>query len=399
MSCVRDCLGNPSKLGMEVFKRVAKRETPRPGQEWPLSVDVAPTGMVVASVFKRDPGHLAVPDPAWRCGLVNSGEGFGGGEWALFLCRTFVAPECGVSVLRASVEFLQISSSCRPLRAFWATCTAPGPCLWDPWCLKQRPSLFLFFSFSFFFLSVSSLFPPFFLSFSSLFPLFVLSLFSLFPLSLFPLSLFPLPLSSLPLSSLLLSSLSLPLSSPSFLSLFPPSFFALCPLSLSSLSFLSLFLSFLSSSALFGSLWLSSTAPASVQSSCNSQRVGALSPQPRSVKDGARGTEERALMSSENKSAKDISKPMSISTRPSMQRCRRLPYAYTRIARNVRRWCPIPPASTGESKVAEDARAACAGDTKIAEKDWVVKSYSCECDPRFHETDIDGDQMRPRTGC
>ena len=41
-----DCSGNPSTLGMEVLKRMAKRETPRSGQEWPLSVDVAPpTGM------------------------------------------------------------------------------------------------------------------------------------------------------------------------------------------------------------------------------------------------------------------------------------------------------------------------------------------------------------------
>ena len=36
-------------------------------------------------------------------------------------------------------------------------------------------------------------------------------------------------------------------------------------------------------------------------------------------------------------------------------------------------------------------------DTKIAEKDLVVNSYSC--DPRLQETDIDGDWMRPRTGC
>ena len=43
--------------------------------------------------------------------------------------------------------------------------------------------------------------------------------------------------------------------------------------------------------------------------------------EPRSVKDGARGTEERPLTSSENKSKKQIAKPMSISTRPSMQRC------------------------------------------------------------------------------
>ena len=47
----RDCCGNPSKLGMEVLKRMANRETPRSGQEWPLSVDVAPpTEMVVARV-------------------------------------------------------------------------------------------------------------------------------------------------------------------------------------------------------------------------------------------------------------------------------------------------------------------------------------------------------------
>ena len=65
----------------------------------------------------------------------------------------------------------------------------------------------------------------------------------------------------------------------------------------------------------------------------------------------------------------------------------------------MRRWCLILSASTGESKVVEDARAACAGDTKIAEKDWVVNLYSCECDPRFQETDVDGDLMRPRTGC
>ena len=29
----RECLGNPSKLGMEVFKRMATRETPLLGQE------------------------------------------------------------------------------------------------------------------------------------------------------------------------------------------------------------------------------------------------------------------------------------------------------------------------------------------------------------------------------
>ena len=37
------------------------------------------------------------------------------------------------------------------------------------------------------------------------------------------------------------------------------------------------------------------------------------------------------------------------------------------------RWCHNPSASTGDRKVVEDARAACAGDTKMAEKDWVVE--------------------------
>ena len=32
----RDCPGNPPNLGMEVLKRLAKRETRRPEQEWPL---------------------------------------------------------------------------------------------------------------------------------------------------------------------------------------------------------------------------------------------------------------------------------------------------------------------------------------------------------------------------
>ena len=58
----RDCPGNPSKLGMEDFTRMANRETQRPGQEWPLFVHVAPrSGMVVARV-QADPSH-PVPKP------------------------------------------------------------------------------------------------------------------------------------------------------------------------------------------------------------------------------------------------------------------------------------------------------------------------------------------------
>ena len=55
--------------------------------------------------------------------------------------------------------------------------------------------------------------------------------------------------------------------------------------------------------------------------------------EPRSVQDGARGTEERALTSSESKSTKHIANPMSISTRPSVQRWWLLPY---------QRWWRLP---------------------------------------------------------
>ena len=51
------------------------------------------------------------------------------------------------------------------------------------------------------------------------------------------------------------------------------------------------------------------------------EKAGYTHGEAQSVKDGARGAEERALTSSENKSTKHIAKPMSISTRPSVQRC------------------------------------------------------------------------------
>ena len=45
----RECPGNLSKLGMEVLKRMANRETPRLGQDWPFTVeDVPQSGMVAA---------------------------------------------------------------------------------------------------------------------------------------------------------------------------------------------------------------------------------------------------------------------------------------------------------------------------------------------------------------
>ena len=88
----RDCRGNPPKLGMEVLKRMANREPPRPGQEWPLSL----------STWRRQPGcgeclsmtraTLCHARPAWRCGWV---------DWAHSLRRSDVARECGVSVLTA----------------------------------------------------------------------------------------------------------------------------------------------------------------------------------------------------------------------------------------------------------------------------------------------------------
>ena len=67
----RDCLGNPSKLGMEVLKRVANRETPRPGQEWPLSVDSCGESLSVTwATVCRARSRMAL----WVGGL---GRGFG----------------------------------------------------------------------------------------------------------------------------------------------------------------------------------------------------------------------------------------------------------------------------------------------------------------------------------
>ena len=95
----RDCPGNPSKLGMEVPKRMANRKTPQLGHEWPLSVDVAPpTGdgcCECLSVTRATLCHARSRMALWLGGL---GRGVGG-EWALSLRRYDVAPECGVSVL------------------------------------------------------------------------------------------------------------------------------------------------------------------------------------------------------------------------------------------------------------------------------------------------------------
>ena len=87
----RDCPGNPSKLSIEVLKRMAN---PRPG---PL---------------------CALPIPHGAVG----GEGLGR-EWVLSLCRSDVAPECGVSVLRApfGLRFAARSGQClqRLARVCW----------------------------------------------------------------------------------------------------------------------------------------------------------------------------------------------------------------------------------------------------------------------------------------
>ena len=90
-----------------------------------------------------------MPDPAWRVWVGGLWRGFG---------REWVFPSVGamslLSVARSFLSFCSSRSSCRPLCSFWATCTAPGPCLWDPWCLNQKTFFFLiFFSFSFFYFS------------------------------------------------------------------------------------------------------------------------------------------------------------------------------------------------------------------------------------------------------
>ena len=125
---------------MEVLKRIANRETPRPGQEWLLSVDVAPPiGIVVCDA----------------------------------------APECRMSVFKSIFEFLQFLVEL-PFFFFarFGMRTAPGPCFVKssaseskknplsfvlcPLSFVLRPlsfffmffpvSFFLFFSPSFFFL-------------------------------------------------------------------------------------------------------------------------------------------------------------------------------------------------------------------------------------------------------
>ena len=64
-----------------------------------------------------------------------------GREWAFSLRRCDIARECCVSVLKAPFQFFCcFRSNCRPLCVFWAMCTALGPCLWGPWCLKQKYS-------------------------------------------------------------------------------------------------------------------------------------------------------------------------------------------------------------------------------------------------------------------
>ena len=63
--------------GVVVCVKCAGRN-PRPGQEWPLSVDGAPSvWTVVARVWAR-PSHLApCPIPHGAFGWVDSGEGLG----------------------------------------------------------------------------------------------------------------------------------------------------------------------------------------------------------------------------------------------------------------------------------------------------------------------------------
>ena len=148
----RDCPGNPSKLGMEVLKRMANRETPRPGQEWPLSVDVSPpTGMGGGEYSSVTRAAL------WHARWVG-GQGRGIGS------RKRRCPWVRHVGFKSSLLcFCSSRSSCRPLCAFWAKCAAPGPCLWDPWCLSEPKSfknVFSFFLFFFFLFAFSFILFP-----------------------------------------------------------------------------------------------------------------------------------------------------------------------------------------------------------------------------------------------
>ena len=71
------------------------RETPRPGQEWTLSVDVAPPSRMVVARVSADPCHL-VPCPIPHGALGRGGRRGGprrglGREWAF--------PPCGATLL------------------------------------------------------------------------------------------------------------------------------------------------------------------------------------------------------------------------------------------------------------------------------------------------------------
>ena len=125
----RDCPGNPSKLGIKACEGGEPRTPPRPGQEWPLSVDVAPRPRIVVARVHADLGHF-VP-----CPIPHGALGGGPGRR---LVRERALP-CGAATLllaaacwRFNLQLLFSSSGLNAMSSFcvnWASRTVPGPCM------------------------------------------------------------------------------------------------------------------------------------------------------------------------------------------------------------------------------------------------------------------------------
>ena len=120
----RDCPGNPSKLGMEVLKRMAKRKTPSAKARVACPSTWRRQPRWLWRVFERHRGHL-VP-----CPILH---GASGGwtrarawerEWAFSLRRCHAALECGMSVFKSSFFFVQFSVELRLATSVHNACSA-----------------------------------------------------------------------------------------------------------------------------------------------------------------------------------------------------------------------------------------------------------------------------------
>ena len=185
----RDCPGSSSKLGMEVLKRMANRETPRAGKSGLSPSTWRRQPGWLWRVLERDPCHL-VPCPT-PCGAVGgwTRAGFGSGRTGRFPLWERTCP-CARRVCFKSffVFFLQFmfelpSSSARSAQCAqrWARIRGIPRCLNQKSATQKSP----IFSFSSFFLLFFLFFFPFFFSFSFFFFLFTFLLSFVLPFFIF----------------------------------------------------------------------------------------------------------------------------------------------------------------------------------------------------------------------